>query len=203
MEDHTIGPDFVRKLYKMLDDQNFQNLVCWGPRGDCFVVKDMNEFTESVLPRMFKHSNFSSFVRQLNKYDFHKVKTDENQFGEHSWTFRHPDFRADRRNALKNIKRKGPTPRKSTFFVAPYEVELQNARLDSLEAQITSMDGQIASLDAAHGNTLTDIQRLAAGYQDTLVEMVGVQRSMEQQHLLLQNLVRYCLSENNGNCAGE
>lgn len=114
--------DFVKKLYKyvrspspsvsvfiflnrMLEDPAFQNVVSWGPQGDCFVVKvcpispfdlcaafnaspsyskDMNEFTKSILPRMFKHSNFASFVRQLNKYDFHKVKnTDENQYGEH------------------------------------------------------------------------------------------------------------------------
>ncbi|KJA17939.1 hypothetical protein HYPSUDRAFT_145772 [Hypholoma sublateritium FD-334 SS-4] len=107
--------DFVKKLYKMLEDPSFQSVVCWGPLGDCFVVKDMNEFTKSILPRMFKHSNFASFVRQLNKYDFHKVKnTDDNQFGEHSWTFRHPDFHADRRDALENIKRKVPAQRKYT-----------------------------------------------------------------------------------------
>ncbi|THV04610.1 hypothetical protein K435DRAFT_826829 [Dendrothele bispora CBS 962.96] len=106
--------DFVKKLYKMLEDQSFQHVVSWGPQGDCFVVKDMNEFTKSILPRMFKHSNFASFVRQLNKYDFHKVKnTDDNTFGEHSWTFRHPDFHADRREALENIKRKVPTSRKN------------------------------------------------------------------------------------------
>ncbi|KAG5644412.1 hypothetical protein DXG03_008579 [Asterophora parasitica] len=108
--------DFVKKLFKMLEDQSFQHVVSWGPQGDCFVVKDMNEFTKSILPRMFKHSNFASFVRQLNKYDFHKVKnTDEmSQFGEQSWTFRHPDFHADHRESLENIKRKVPAARKNT-----------------------------------------------------------------------------------------
>lgn len=88
----------------MLEDSSFAHVVSWGPQGDCFVVKDMNEFTKTILPRMFKHSNFASFVRQLNKYDFHKVRnpssssfqtlssshpllqvknTDDNQFGEH------------------------------------------------------------------------------------------------------------------------
>ena len=45
----------------------------WSISDLRFVRKDMNEFTKSILPRMFKHSNFASFVRQLNKYDFHKV----------------------------------------------------------------------------------------------------------------------------------
>ena len=67
----------------MLEDTEIMDVVSWGPKGDSFVVKDMNEFTKSVLPRIFKHSNFASFVRQLNKYDFHKVKSsDDSPFGE-------------------------------------------------------------------------------------------------------------------------
>ncbi|KAJ7272952.1 HSF-type DNA-binding-domain-containing protein, partial [Mycena rebaudengoi] len=212
--------DFVKKLYKMLEDQSFQNVVSWGPQGDCFVVKDMNEFTKSILPRMFKHSNFASFVRQLNKYDFHKVKnTDDNQFGEHSWTFRHPDFHADRRDALENIKRKIPSQRKSTVAGAaapppiampppppsaypastsypaavpysPFQLESQNAKIESLQAQLSS-------LSAAHDEVLSHVRNLERNYQEVLMEMVGFQRGMAQQDGLLQNLIQYFLRENN------
>lgn len=67
----------------MLEEPSYQKIVCWGPQGDIFVVKDMAEFTKHVLPKMFKHSNFASFVRQLNKYDFHKVKKTDESYGEH------------------------------------------------------------------------------------------------------------------------
>lgn len=78
--------DFVKKLYRMLEDPAFGHIVSWGRNGDSFVVKDMNDFTKLILPRHFKHSNFASFVRQLNKYDFHKVKNPEDGqtgYGEH------------------------------------------------------------------------------------------------------------------------
>ncbi|KAJ6500673.1 HSF-type DNA-binding-domain-containing protein [Mycena sanguinolenta] len=223
--------DFVKKLYKMLEDQSFQNVVSWGPQGDCFVVKDMNEFTKSILPRMFKHSNFASFVRQLNKYDFHKVKnTDDTQFGEHSWTFRHPDFHADRRDALENIKRKVPAQRKSTggpagavpltpalsypsansypqagpsgsFSSNPYDS--QASKLDAMQSQIASLQAQLSSLGAAHEDVLSHVRNLERSYQEVLVEMVGFQRGMAQQDGLMQNLIQYFLRENNGNGAGK
>ncbi|KAG1849266.1 HSF-type DNA-binding-domain-containing protein [Suillus subalutaceus] len=159
--------DFVKKLYKMLEDHTFSHVVSWGPQGDCFVVKDMNEFTKSILPRMFKHSNFASFVRQLNKYDFHKVKTsDDAQFGEHSWTFRHPDFHADRRDALENIKRKVPAARKS---------------LPSSSNGVVRAEERIRVLERQYG--------------DVLVEMVNFQKGMAQQDGLMQGLIQYFLGE--------
>ncbi|KAI0672636.1 HSF-type DNA-binding-domain-containing protein [Trametes maxima] len=184
--------DFVKKLYKMLEDTSFADVVSWGPHGDCFVVKDMNEFTKSILPRMFKHSNFASFVRQLNKYDFHKVKnTDDNQFGEHSWTFRHPDFHADRRDALENIKRKVPAARKSTGRGANSPSPASNATVEALQSQIDRMARDQEEM-AAH------IRSLETNYQNVLSEMVNFQRNMAQQDGLMQNLIQYFLQLENG-----
>ncbi|KDQ61269.1 hypothetical protein JAAARDRAFT_55946 [Jaapia argillacea MUCL 33604] len=196
--------DFVKKLYKMLEDASFAHIVSWGPAGDCFVVKDMNEFTKSVLPRLFKHSNFASFVRQLNKYDFHKVKnTDDNQFGEHSWTFRHPDFHASRPECLENIKRKVPAQRKSTGAPNGRTSDHNNSpgpsgtcsegcgrAMESLQVQLEQMSRQQEEM-AVH------LRGLEGSYQNVLGELVNFQRTMAQQDGLMQNLIQYFLQLEN------
>lgn len=64
---------FVTKLYLMVDDSSTNAYIRWGPEGDSFIVSYPEEFAREILPRFFKHNNFSSFVRQLNMYGFHKV----------------------------------------------------------------------------------------------------------------------------------
>lgn len=60
-------PNFLVKLYQILESNEHSSLIEWGDNGKFFIVKNLSEFTERVLPQYFKHNNFSSFVRQVIK----------------------------------------------------------------------------------------------------------------------------------------
>lgn len=61
-------PPFLSKTYDLVEDPALNTIISWGSRGESFVIWDPVEFARLVLPRNFKHNNFSSFVRQLNTY---------------------------------------------------------------------------------------------------------------------------------------
>lgn len=63
---------FVSKLFRMVTEAP-SSLIYWSSTGTSFIVAQPDEFSRIVLPQFFKHNNFSSFVRQLNMYGFHKV----------------------------------------------------------------------------------------------------------------------------------
>eukprot|EP00727_Mastigamoeba_balamuthi_P013806 m51a1_g9048 hypothetical protein (367) ;mRNA; r:19946-22025 len=73
--DRGVAP-FVQRLYEMLSDDANWALVHWSDQhASSFTVTAPAEFAAEILPRMCKHSNFSSFVRQLNIYGFRKLES--------------------------------------------------------------------------------------------------------------------------------
>ena len=131
--------EFVRKLFKILESNAYPDIIRWSRDGESFIVLDTGSFTTQILPNHFKHSNFASFVRQLNKYDFHKIKRKPNRGPvgvnrELSWEFKHPYFRIHDEASLDLIKRKLTSSRR------------QQESTDSSDANLPSPHANIGGL---------------------------------------------------------
>ncbi|KAL0939616.1 HSF-type DNA-binding protein [Colletotrichum truncatum] len=160
--------DFVRKLYKMLEDPAYSNIVRWGNEGDTFVILETDKFTNDILPKHFKHSNFSSFVRQLNKYDFHKLRrNDENNespYGKQAWEFKHSAFRADRKDNLDNIRRKAPAHRKTQQtedqFTTNQSINLLQETLFAQQQQVQALQEQVGEMQRANKTLVHEVHAM-------------------------------------------
>ncbi|KAH8107095.1 hypothetical protein BXZ70DRAFT_1061152 [Cristinia sonorae] len=109
-----VVPPFLQKLYEIVNDPRNDELIRWSENGDSFYVLNHERFAREVLGRWFKHQKFTSFVRQLNMYGFHKVphlqqgvlRSDSDT---EPWHFEHPHFHRGQPDLLCLIQRKKQT----------------------------------------------------------------------------------------------
>ncbi|CAN0914093.1 Calmodulin-binding protein 60 B [Linum grandiflorum] len=90
---------FVSKTYQLVGDPVTDNIVSWGEDGSTFIVWIPAEFARDILPKYFKHGNFTSFVRQLNTFGFRKSAPDR-------WEFANEFFKKGEEHLLCQIKRR-------------------------------------------------------------------------------------------------
>ena len=64
---------FPLKLHAILSDNGFEDIITWLPNGHSWRVLDRHIFEKQVIPLYFRHSNYSSFMRQLNGWGFRRV----------------------------------------------------------------------------------------------------------------------------------
>ncbi|CAD6214489.1 unnamed protein product [Miscanthus lutarioriparius] len=148
-----VGPTpFLTKTYDVVDDPNTDTVVSWGFAGNSFVVWDANAFATVILPRYFKHSNFSSFVRQLNTYGFRKVDPDR-------WEFANEGFQRGQSELLKTIKRRRPPSSPSA----------------GLEVGQFGLDGEVHRLQRDKGILLAEVVKLRQEQQATRAQMQAME----------------------------
>mmetsp|Transcript_39764 Transcript_39764/g.68179 ORF Transcript_39764/g.68179 Transcript_39764/m.68179 type:complete len:397 (+) Transcript_39764:51-1241(+) len=135
---------FLVKLFKMVEDPATESIISWLPAGDGLVVHDVEQFVAQLLPQYFKHSNLSSFVRQLNTYGFSKVDPD-------AWVFAHPHFKKGDRESLHLIERKSSH--------RPHNAAAKAQGLPALDVVMGGADAVLASGDGAAGGASEEQMR--------------------------------------------
>ncbi|CAL5000721.1 unnamed protein product [Urochloa decumbens] len=103
----SVPTPFLTKTYQLVDDPAVDDVISWNDDGSAFVVWRPAEFARDLLPKYFKHNNFSSFVRQLNTYGFRKIVPDR-------WEFANDCFRRGEKRLLCDIHRRKVTPATAT-----------------------------------------------------------------------------------------
>jgi hypothetical protein len=70
-------PSFLVKLYTILNDEQYASYIHWSSDGKSVIISDPSGLTKKVLPQYYNHHNFASFVRQLNMYNFRKIRSEQ------------------------------------------------------------------------------------------------------------------------------
>lgn len=96
---------FPTKLWDILENED-PSIIHWHPDGGAFKIADLPRFEREIIPKYFRHTQFSSVKRQLNLYGFRLI-----QRGENKGYFFQQSFRRDDILTAQNLVRVA-TPKK-------------------------------------------------------------------------------------------
>ena len=105
---------FLLKLYEILSKDEYSKIIHWSQNGTYIIITNIHTLSKKILPIYFNHQNYSSFVRQLNIYNFHKIRTEQEVQEQYFINESLNKFKT--LNEIKNFKRKEQNKQKCLFF---------------------------------------------------------------------------------------
>ena len=105
---------FLLKLYEILSKDEYSKIIHWSQNGTYIIITNIHTLSKKILPIYFNHQNYSSFVRQLNMYNFHKIRTEQEVQEQYFINESLNKFKT--LNEIKNFKRKEQNKQKCLFF---------------------------------------------------------------------------------------
>ncbi|XDV54401.1 hypothetical protein PO909_022697 [Leuciscus waleckii] len=175
-------PAFVSKLWALVEAESTNELICWSQDGCSFLVQDEQRFSREVLPLYFKHSNMTSFVRQLNMYGFHKVvhvdaglpKADGQV---NCVEFQHEDFHRAQPHLLGLIRRKVSVSR---------GVE-EGGQISQVLVQVSHVKGWQDSSDLK-------LMALCRDNESLWRELDLLRQNYQQQHNIIRKIIKFIIN---------
>ncbi|KAK3407245.1 heat stress transcription factor A-2b [Eucalyptus grandis] len=173
---HDVGPPpFLTKTYDIVDDPGTDHVVSWNAGGGSFVVWDPHSFATHLLPRYFKHNNFSSFVRQLNTYGFRKTDPDR-------WEFANEGFLRGQKHLLKSIKR-----RKAPSGLIPQ----QQAVGPCVEVGYFGPDGEVDRLKRDKQVLMLELVKLRQQQQNTRAYLQAMEQRLQKTEVKQKQMMAF------------
>ncbi len=190
--------DIVKSLtifYSFLDNNKNESLIRWSDDGSSFIVLDEDEFARTLIPELFKHNNYASFVRQLNMYGFHKkVGLSDNSMKASETKAKAPSeyynkyFKRGRPELLWLIQKPKNPP------TAPKRKREEDGKGDSDDerkyVQDTGGGGYVEELAVRNNEQMAMIPR--SEYNSLRVEV----RELQQQQKLISNVLTQIKRQN-------
>lgn len=155
--------------------------VCsFSEDGTSFYVYDQAEFAQN-LPQYFKHSNYGSFVRQLNLYGFNSSRLKDKN-GVVEW--RHENFQRDRKDLVNEIKRtkksKSSRSKPSHIHVEPRSTSPGMPSYSDDAASSSVADSDAVACPVKRRVSGTDYEWLAAEFAVLKRQNESLERKLDQ-----------------------
>ncbi|XP_020597231.1 heat stress transcription factor A-1-like [Phalaenopsis equestris] len=174
----SMFPPFLTKCYDMVNDPATDDTVCWGDSENTFIIKDQHTFSRDLLPKYFKHSNISSFIRQLNTYGFRKVDHDK-------WVFKNDGFVKGKKVLLKTITRK----KSSHNNIHPQQEKFSSVK--AVEVGQFGLEQEIERLKRDKNLLMQELVILRQHQQKTDAEINDLRQRLQGMELNQQQMLSF------------
>ncbi|KAG0283278.1 stress-responsive transcription factor hsf1 [Linnemannia gamsii] len=176
---------FLTKLYNMVGDEASNNLIKWSDDGHSFIVVKHVEFAKEVLPKFFKHNNFSSFVRQLNMYGFHKVPHLQQgvllpDADSEQWEFSNPHFQKNQPDLLCLVSRK--------------KASNGNEDKDALTMDLGHILSEVTAIKKHQIAISSDLKNIERDHQSLWQESIAARERHQRQQDTIDKILRFLAS---------